>query len=188
MLDQNTDRLWYVIGAVLLGAAIILLLNGAVPQLFASVGETFQTKAEKATESAEEINKNYFDSSMALTDGVIDWRSGETTRNERFAGNVITGFIPVTPGEAYQTNFDAHVYYYDEYKNYIGAYENVGFGFSIPGANATYRYTPVGPYAVRSETPAYVRLRFGGSYDPFLDDHSIEDIVITKTKEGEENT
>lgn len=183
MLDQNTDRLWYVIGAVLLGAAIILLLNGAAPQLFASVGETFQSKAEKATESAEEINKNYFDSSLALTDGVIDWYSGEATRNERFAGNVITGFIPVTPGETYQTSFDAHVYYYDENKQYIGAYENVGFEFDVPGANATYRYTQAGHNVVMSETPAYIRLRYGGSYDPFLGDHSMKDIVITKVNE-----
>lgn len=42
MLDQNTDRLWYVIGAILVGAAIVLLLNGAAPQLFASVGDTFE--------------------------------------------------------------------------------------------------------------------------------------------------
>ena len=29
MLDQNTDRMWYVIGAVLVGAAIVLIIHGS---------------------------------------------------------------------------------------------------------------------------------------------------------------
>lgn len=41
MLDQNTDRMWYVIGAVLVGAATILIANGTLPQMFASVTESF---------------------------------------------------------------------------------------------------------------------------------------------------
>lgn len=41
MLDQNTDRMWYVIGAVIVGAALIFILNGTFPSLFASVGESF---------------------------------------------------------------------------------------------------------------------------------------------------
>lgn len=42
MLDQNTDRMWYVIGAVLVGAAIILIANGTLPQMFASVTDSFE--------------------------------------------------------------------------------------------------------------------------------------------------
>ena len=38
MLDQNTDRMWYVIGAVLIGAAIIFGMNTLMPEAFASVG------------------------------------------------------------------------------------------------------------------------------------------------------
>ena len=41
MLDQNTDRMWYVIGAVLIGAAIIFGMNTLMPEAFASVGELF---------------------------------------------------------------------------------------------------------------------------------------------------
>lgn len=48
MLDQNTDRMWYVIGAVIVGAAIIFLVNSSFPQLFASVGTTFERAAEDA--------------------------------------------------------------------------------------------------------------------------------------------
>lgn len=55
MLDQNTDRLWYVIGAVLIGAAILLLLNGTAPDLFAQVAGTYEDVTEKATDSADEL-------------------------------------------------------------------------------------------------------------------------------------
>lgn len=37
MLDQNTDRMWYVIGALVVGAGIILLANNMVPDIFAKV-------------------------------------------------------------------------------------------------------------------------------------------------------
>lgn len=37
MLDQNTDRMWFVIGALVVGAGIILLANNMVPDMFAKV-------------------------------------------------------------------------------------------------------------------------------------------------------
>lgn len=55
MLDQNTDRLWYVIGAVLVGAAILLLLNGSAPNLFAQVAGTYEELTEEATSGAESL-------------------------------------------------------------------------------------------------------------------------------------
>lgn len=58
MLDQNTDRMWYVIGAVILGAAIILILNGTAPELFASVGDTFSTKTEEVTQIVDHMAVN----------------------------------------------------------------------------------------------------------------------------------
>lgn len=39
MLDQNTDRMWYVIGALVVGAGIILLANKAMPGVFANVSD-----------------------------------------------------------------------------------------------------------------------------------------------------
>lgn len=36
MLDQNTDRMWFVIGALVVGAGIILLANKAIPEIFAN--------------------------------------------------------------------------------------------------------------------------------------------------------
>jgi len=41
MLDQNTDRMWFVIGALVVGAGIILLANQFMPEVFAQVGKTF---------------------------------------------------------------------------------------------------------------------------------------------------
>lgn len=55
MLDQNTDKLWYVIGAVLIGAAIILILNGTVPDLFGQVAGTYEEKTEEAVFGAKEV-------------------------------------------------------------------------------------------------------------------------------------
>ena len=43
MLDQNTDRMWFVIGALVIGAGIILGMNTLIPEAFASVGDSMQT-------------------------------------------------------------------------------------------------------------------------------------------------
>ena len=51
MLDQNTDRMWYVIGAVLIGAAIIFGMNTLMPNAFASISDNF-----KQTMTQSEIN------------------------------------------------------------------------------------------------------------------------------------
>ena len=41
MLDQNTDRMWFVIGALVVGAGIILLANQFMPEVFAQIGKAF---------------------------------------------------------------------------------------------------------------------------------------------------
>ena len=48
MLDQNTDRMWFVIGALVVGAGIILLANKAMPEIFVKTTESFR----KLTSSA----------------------------------------------------------------------------------------------------------------------------------------
>lgn len=68
MLDQNTDRMWYVIGAVIIGAAIILILNGTVPEMFASVGETFKAKTENVRTDVSDIT---------MTDGAMPQKREE---------------------------------------------------------------------------------------------------------------
>lgn len=62
MLDQNTDRMWYVIGAVLIGAAIIFGMNTLMPEAFASVGGSFNDVIDVISNNvkniAEEDNPN----------------------------------------------------------------------------------------------------------------------------------
>ncbi|MGI8362928.1 hypothetical protein [Bacillus cereus] len=44
MLDQNTDRSWWMIGAVIVGAALIGVVSVAFPDLTQSVIGLFKTK------------------------------------------------------------------------------------------------------------------------------------------------
>ena len=54
MLDQNTDRMWYVIGALVVGAGIILLANKVMPEVFANVTKTMDKLATNTTKEIEE--------------------------------------------------------------------------------------------------------------------------------------
>lgn len=51
MLDQNTDRTWWMIGAVLVGAALVYAANAAYPEVFSSVVTYFKSALTKATNS-----------------------------------------------------------------------------------------------------------------------------------------
>lgn len=78
MLDQNTDRLWYVIGAVLIGAAVILLLNESAPRMFASIGETFESTTEKAL---GEIRDPNLIRNGSFNNGYAHWRRHSVFEN-----------------------------------------------------------------------------------------------------------
>ncbi|HDR7294911.1 hypothetical protein R6231_14600 [Bacillus cytotoxicus] len=49
MLDQNTDRTWWMIGAVVVGALLIAAAKVAFPEVFDSVKEFFQNTLTSAT-------------------------------------------------------------------------------------------------------------------------------------------
>lgn len=72
MLDQNTDRMWYVIGALVVGAGIILLANGTLPDIFASVANAFDEVAGDGVEVVENMEPNY-KQNMLLG---VSWRNG----------------------------------------------------------------------------------------------------------------
>lgn len=55
MLDQNTDRMWFVIGALVVGAGIIFIANGTLPELFASVTESFEEASDNALSVVDEV-------------------------------------------------------------------------------------------------------------------------------------
>src|SRR5699024_6217280 len=74
MLDQNTDRMWYVIGAVLIGAAIIFGMNTLMPNAFASVGNLFSEQTEKVSDKVSSIGVKI--NPNLLGDGNSDnWRT-----------------------------------------------------------------------------------------------------------------
>ncbi len=53
MLDQNTDRMWYVIGAIVIGAAIIAMGLNIFSDSFDSVDEQFASVIGVASENIE---------------------------------------------------------------------------------------------------------------------------------------
>lgn len=55
MLDQNTDRMWYVIGAVIVGAGIILLANKMLPEVFANITDNMKGITDDATDEIDNI-------------------------------------------------------------------------------------------------------------------------------------
>ena len=58
MLDQNTDRMWYVIGALVVGAGIIILVNKTMPEVFANITKTYKGTTDSATKEIEEAFAN----------------------------------------------------------------------------------------------------------------------------------
>jgi len=107
MLDQNTDHTWYMIGAVLVGAAILLLLNGTVPDLFAQVAGTYEEKTEEATASADEIGVNtgyedrMLDQFTAFLNDPASWEQGGIESNGTETTNdfvMRTDYLPLDPG------------------------------------------------------------------------------------------
>lgn len=129
MLDQNTDRMWYVIGALVVGAGIILLANKAMPEIFASVAKTFEDKTEDVSGVISTItvaSKN-FENTMDLSNvSHHRWVDPVTGNLTVQAGDdhSATGFIPVVGGNTYVVSgnnglHNPSVVYYDSAKNYI---------------------------------------------------------------------
>ena len=58
MLDQNTDRMWFVIGAVLIGAGLIAAANIFFPEVFASIKGSFTGMMDKAAEGLDTVEFN----------------------------------------------------------------------------------------------------------------------------------
>ena len=64
MSDQNTDRMWYVIGALVVGAGIILLANNLFPSMFENITKSFDSVADKGMAAGGELasytDESYF--------------------------------------------------------------------------------------------------------------------------------
>ena len=124
MLDQNTDRMWFVIGAVIVGAAIIFIANGTLPTLFASVGGSFEEISNKGLEVIENIDlvsTNMLQHHSLIYERWIDSHGAEAS-NANGAYYASSGYIPVHSGDLYtfatpSATYSKYIAYYD--KNYV---------------------------------------------------------------------
>jgi len=144
MLDQNTDRMWYVIGAVVLGAGILLLLNSTALDLFAQVTGTFGQVTNTATEAAGNIHSSWnLVAGRSNQDGyVVTYREGDQKDDGLVEGDVRVTYhpsgqvthshvanVPVEPNTTYLFTGPEGVYaprvgFYDEQGNTIGTLFN----------------------------------------------------------------
>ena len=104
MLDQNTDRMWYVIGAVLIGAAIIFGMNTLMPEAFASVGDNVNTLIEVVDRKMYDLSpkvgaKHWVEDYLNDTS---NWYQGGILSDGTDSGNehaLLTGYVEIEPGE-----------------------------------------------------------------------------------------
>lgn len=121
MLDQNTDRLWYVIGAVLVGAALILSANTFFPTAFASVGSSFQNAlhlyaSPEATFSDENIvmaddltvSRHYGSDLVDYDESTGTWTIDVKPGASKFSGglDVKNGGVLIPYGSAYRLSYE----------------------------------------------------------------------------------
>ena len=105
MLDQNTDRMWYVIGALVVGAGIILLANKTMPGVFANVMNSFSDLTEKSTHGVNQIGlgENVLDddaSGVADNKQTITWMSWD-----RYLYKLRMSEYDIQPGDTFTFSF-----------------------------------------------------------------------------------
>lgn len=85
MLDQNTDRMWFVIGALVIGAGIILLANKTMPEVFANVTKQMKNITNSAT---DEIDNGMFPNPNIAKNSSYDWQtySGSSSKYSKTIG------------------------------------------------------------------------------------------------------
>lgn len=125
MLDQNTDRMWYVIGAVVIGAAIILILNSTASAMFSSVANTFEDKTNEVTGM---LDNGTLDSTLSNSDywepGTISVK-GEKLGVDQFRNyeDIRIRYKERIPVDADQLQFALN----DDYQLTVGQYINGKF-------------------------------------------------------------
>ena len=85
MLDQNTDRMWYVIGALVVGAGIILLANKALPEVFANISNTFNGTTDNAL---TEIGESFPNPNLVIDPANMDKLQGWHGSKVTYASNI----------------------------------------------------------------------------------------------------
>ena len=91
--------MWYVIGAVIVGAALIFLMNETFPTLFANIGETFEGKVSETTEMTDGIRpmqRNLLNNEQIVLN---TWVDPDGLVYEYYAG-FTTEMVAVKPGSS----------------------------------------------------------------------------------------
>lgn len=165
MLDQNTDRMWFVIGALVVGAGIILLANKAMPEIFASVASSFEEVSDNATSSISDIKVLDGNLLTLATEHKYTFSNGANgivgNMTKIDSGEVLTHDtmfekMYVVPGKSYafyseEGLYNINIAYYSHTNEYLG-------GKRLPGVANTYLV------AEAPSTAAYARVsaRDGG--------------------------
>lgn len=127
MTSQNTSRLWFVIGSIIVGAALIFFVNDNYPQLFAQVVSSFD---EKSIDMAVEADSLYVDvldfSRHQVSQGSVpDEETGVLTTSEGNRWHSTVGPIDVVEHESYIFTAplgiaEPLITYYDVEGRYLG--------------------------------------------------------------------
>jgi len=157
--------MWYVIGAVLLGAAILLLLNGTAPQLFASVSDGFNHVSNEVGDAVQMIEKDedllfdsndkqftnfntYRGSSFELEQNVSvnEWGTNSATRVTGTGGSSRTFFYePIERNPDEHTVYDLSVYVKNEGNKPMFVTNNINSEVSLePGETRFIEFSDVG--------------------------------------------
>lgn len=89
--------MWFVIGALVVGAGIILIMNKTFPQLFASVVETFEEKADNTTQVVDGIYPITYENELMNSDfsnGLYGWAVNGTASVETVDGRTVAKIGP----------------------------------------------------------------------------------------------
>ena len=183
MLDQNTDRMWFVIGAVIVGAAIIFIANGTLPTLFASVSDSFEDGVEKGVDVVkvmepfghEAVNPNILHDSTniglfryhegsagTLTNNIAvpEWGASDATRVQVHGGIASTKFYRnLRLNHEYDEGDELtiSVYLKNEGDSILGFRSNRGQVVKIiPGDSGRYHL----PVKVRNKGTAHLQINF----------------------------
>jgi|SRR5699024_8379175 len=145
MLDQNTDRMWYVIGAVLIGAAIIFGMNTLMPNAFASVTELFEDTTSQVRVDISYNTKNLINSDDVTKGAGLNVSTGDLSYGAANPHHAYSDYMPVGEHQSYTFYIPGHKHttalvFYDRDYNRLDGWNAHGveiFTYTAP-ENARY--------------------------------------------------
>ena len=124
MLDQNTDRMWYVIGAVLVGAAIIFIANGTLPDIFASIARTYEETTSDTIDNIEWHSTNLMVPYGITNGSMLREDDGKFSSEGYGPHHAVSDYMRVEPNVSYTVMVPGNehttvIVYYDAEYNFL---------------------------------------------------------------------